>query len=187
MLELGDLGMLALLPLGMIAFLFVADTLIEHRPFAPRIFWALFDAPVHAILALLIVLPLFDTQAPTEKTVVLICAVLLTGTLLDVDHFVAARSLKINDVLVLPMRPTTHSLAFAGVVGILVVLVSRNPILGWIVFAVLVSHVLRDAGGGKTPILWPLPVTAIPQWTYYLGVILLLSFSFLLKEQGWTV
>ena len=187
MIELGDVGLLALVPLGMIVFLFVADTLIEHRPFAPRIFWALFDAPVHAILALLVVFPLFDTHAPTENTVVLICAVLLTGTLLDVDHFVAAKSLKMNDVLTLPMRPTIHSLAFACVVGILVVLVSRNPIVGWIVFAALVSHVLRDAGGGKTPILWPLPVTAIPQWTYYLGVILLLSFSFLLKGQGWTV
>ncbi|MHC5035038.1 MAG: metal-dependent hydrolase [Planctomycetota bacterium] len=169
----------------MIAFLFGADTLIERRPFAPRTFWALFDVPVHAILALLVVFPLVDTQAPTEKTAILIFAVLLIGTLLDVDHFVAAKSLKINDVLSLPIRPTTHSLAFSGAVGILVVLVSRNPILSWIVFAALVSHVLRDAGGGKTPILWPLPVTAIPLWTYYLGVILLLSISYLLSLPGW--
>lgn len=187
MLEPDNVWILAMVPLGMIVFLLVADTLIERRPFAPRTFWALFDAPVHAILALLVVFPLLDTRAPAENTVVLICAVLLTGTLLDIDHFVAARSLKINDVLILPMRPKTHSLVFAGAVGFLVVLVSRNPILGWIVFAALVSHVMRDAGGGKTPILWPLPVTAIPQWMYYLAVILLLSFSFMLKGQGWMV
>jgi membrane-bound metal-dependent hydrolase YbcI (DUF457 family) len=93
--------------------------------------------------------------------------------------------LELGDVLSLAIRPATHSLAFAGTVGILVLLVSRNPILGWIVFATLVSHVLRDAGGGETPILWPLSVTAIPRWTHYLGVILLLSISYLLSLPDW--
>jgi hypothetical protein len=177
--------MLALVSLGMIVFLFTADTLIERRPFAPRTFWALFDVPVHAILALLVVFPLIDTQAPSLKTGILVFIVLLSGTLLDVDHFAAARSLRMSDILSLPIRPATHSLAFAVTVGILVVSISRNPILGWIVFAALTSHVLRDAGGGKAPILWPSSVTAVPRWTYYLGVILLLFISFLLREQGW--
>ena len=182
--EFGDQGSLAFTSIGIVLFLLIADILIERRPFAPRIFWALFDVLVNGILALLVVFPLFDAQAQGRRTFSLFCFIFFTAMLLDLDHFIAARSLNLCDALTLKSRPPTHSLTFASVIGLATALISGNPAIGWGTFAALASHILRDASGGITPVFWPLPLDAIPWWAYYGSEVGLFLLSFLLMKRG---
>jgi hypothetical protein len=184
--KLNDRWTLLFISLAIVAFLLSADTLIEHRPFAPRTFWALFDVFVHGVVALIVVLPVLGVRLETPMSILPLLAALFAATWLDLDHFIAAGSLNIEDALSLATRPATHSLTFAGLVGIVSTLSSRKPVLGWVMFAALASHVLRDAAGGITLVLWPLPVTGIPWWSYYLAEITLFHISFLMRRRGWT-
>lgn len=188
--QLGDLGMLAFTPVGILVFVFLADflgdLLMEQRRFAVPAFRALFDIAVHGVLALLVTLPLIGTQGSLRRTVALFCLIFLTATLIDLDHFVAAGSLHLPPAMGLGMRPPTHSLTFAGVLGVVAFLVSRCPVVGWATFAALSSHVIRDASGSSTPILWPLSFVTIPRWAYYLGAVGLFLVSYLVAKTGWT-
>jgi membrane-bound metal-dependent hydrolase YbcI (DUF457 family) len=186
--ELGELEMLAFTSIGMLAFLLVADTLIQQGPFAAGIFGALFDSLAHGIVALVVTCPLFGMDENRRRATALFWVVLLSGTLLDLDHLpriVAAGSLDLPRVLGVSMRPPTHSLTFAGVAGAFAYLVSRSRLVGWGMFAALSSHVLRDASGGYTSILWPLSLQAIPQWIHYPSQVGLLVVSYLLMKKGW--
>jgi hypothetical protein len=184
--DLGDQGALAFASIGIILFLFIADVLIERRPFASQVFWALFDVLVNGVLALFLISPIFDIQAETRKTIALFCLFFFTAVLLDLDHFIAAWSFSISDALALKLRPPSHSLTFAAIVGLISALISKNLAISWGMFAALASHILRDASGGITPILWPLPLKAIPWWAYYGGEIGLFLISFLLMKKGFT-
>jgi membrane-bound metal-dependent hydrolase YbcI (DUF457 family) len=188
MTELGDIEMLAFTSIGMLAFLFVADTLLQQGPFTLGIFGALLDGLVHGVVALLVTYPLFVMHENRRRATALFWVVLLTGTLLDLDHLpriIAAGSLDLPRVLGVRMRQPTHSLTFAGVVGAFAYLVSRSRLVGWGMFAAISSHVLRDASGGYTSILWPLSLHAVPQWIYYSSEVGLLVISYLLMKKGW--
>jgi hypothetical protein len=170
---------------GMLAMLFTADILNEQRPFAPRVFWALFDSLVHGLVALLVTLPILRVSGNTKQTVALFCLVFLSATLIDLDHFVAARALDFGKALSLDVRPPTHSLTFAGLAGVIAFFVSRSSGVAWAIFAALSSHALRDASVGSTTILWPLPLLSIPRWTYYVGEVVLLLLTYILVSRSW--
>jgi membrane-bound metal-dependent hydrolase YbcI (DUF457 family) len=79
------------------------------------------------------------------------------GTLIDVDHLVAARSLRpITWITLGGGRPRAHTLLLAvGAGGVAGVLGGRAH--GWAAFGGLASHLLRDASDRSgAPILWPL-------------------------------
>ncbi len=188
--ELGDLGMLAFSSVGILVFVFLtdflADVLIEQRPFAVLTFRALFDGMVHGVLGLLVTSPLIGTGGDVRRTGVLFSLIILTATLIDLDHFVVAGSVDVPEAVSLGKRPPTHSLTFAGVLGVVAFLVSRSPIVGWGMFAALSSHVIRDASRGGTQILWPLSLEVIPRWVYYFGAVGLFLASYLLAKTEWT-
>jgi membrane-bound metal-dependent hydrolase YbcI (DUF457 family) len=75
---------------------------------------------------------------------------------IDIDHAVAARSVRINATTSLPTRPRTHSLVTAVGAGAAVG-AAAGPVHGWVAFGALVSHLLHDAGdrAAPTPMLWP--------------------------------
>jgi membrane-bound metal-dependent hydrolase YbcI (DUF457 family) len=75
---------------------------------------------------------------------------------IDIDHAVAARSVRINATTSLPTRPRTHSLVTAVGAGAAVA-AAAGPVHGWVAFGALVSHLLHDAGdrAAPTPMLWP--------------------------------
>ena len=75
---------------------------------------------------------------------------------IDIDHAVAARSLRVRDTTALATRPRTHSVVTALASGTLVAL-ARGPVHGWAAFGGLGSHLLHDAGdrAAPTPLLWP--------------------------------
>lgn len=186
--ELGDIQVLPFTSMGMLAFLFVADRLIQEGPFARGIFGALFDSLAHGVVALLVTCPLFGMNENRRRATALYWIVLLSGTLIDLDHLpriVATGSLDPPRVVGVRMRQPTHSLTFAGVAGALAYLISRSRLVGWGMFAALSSHVLRDASRGHTPILWPLSLQAIPQWIHYPSQVGLLVVSYLLMKKGW--
>ena len=106
------------------------------------------DPFAHALLAAAVAAPLGG--APVRTAVA-------AGTLIDVDHAVAARSLRIEPMLSLPARPRSHALGVAVVLGGIGVAIG-GPRHGWAAFAGLASHLLRDASDEQapTPLLWPL-------------------------------
>src|SRR4051794_19633477 len=109
------------------------------------------DPLQHVLIAAAVVAPL----APRSGRAVFGTAAAV-ALLIDVDHAVAARSLRVRDTTGLPMRPPTHSLLAAAATGALVA-AAAGPRHGWAAGAALVSHLLHDAGdrAAPTPLLWP--------------------------------
>jgi hypothetical protein len=109
------------------------------------------DPLQHALIAAVVVAPL----VPRAGRGVILTAV-AAATTIDVDHAVAARSLRIRATTSLATRPQTHSVFTALGAGA-VVAVAAGPVHGWAAFAGLASHLLHDAGdrAAPTPLLWP--------------------------------
>jgi hypothetical protein len=109
------------------------------------------DPLQHVLIAAAVVAPL----APRTGRAVFKTAAAV-ALLIDVDHAVAARSMRIRDTTGLPVRPPSHSLLVAVSTGA-VVAVRAGPLHGWAATAALVSHLLHDAGdhAAPTPLLWP--------------------------------
>jgi membrane-bound metal-dependent hydrolase YbcI (DUF457 family) len=106
------------------------------------------DPLQHALIAAIVAAPLGRSA---------VRAAVAAALVIDVDHAVAARSVRVRHTTGLDTRPRTHSLVTALVAG-LVVARARGPVEGWAVFGGLVSHFLHDAGddAAPTPMLWPL-------------------------------
>jgi membrane-bound metal-dependent hydrolase YbcI (DUF457 family) len=101
----------------------------------------------HALIAAAVVAPLGRRVVPTAVSVALA---------IDLDHAVAARSVRVRDTTALSARPRTHSLVTAAGAAALIG-ARRGPLHGWAAFAGLVSHFLHDAGdrAAPTPLFWP--------------------------------
>src|SRR3954463_7076921 len=105
------------------------------------------DPLQHALIAAAVAAPLGRPAVRSAVTAALV---------IDVDHAIAARSLRVRDTTALAMRPRTHSLVTAVATGALVT-AARDPVHGWAAFGALASHLLHDAGdrAAPTPVLWP--------------------------------
>ena len=109
------------------------------------------DPLQHALIASIVVAPLVRPAGPRVFVTAVAAALAI-----DIDHAVAARSVRVRDTTALATRPRTHSLLTAvGTGGI--VTAAAGPLHGWAAFAGLVSHLLHDAGdhAAPTPLLWP--------------------------------
>jgi membrane-bound metal-dependent hydrolase YbcI (DUF457 family) len=109
------------------------------------------DPLQHALIAAGVVAPLVPRGG--RRVVVTAVGVALA---IDVDHIVAARSVRVRDTTALPERPQTHSLVTAVTAGAIVSALA-GPVQGWAAFGGLASHLLHDAGdhAAPTPLLWP--------------------------------
>ena len=105
------------------------------------------DPLQHALIAAAVVAPLGRRVMPTAVSVALA---------IDIDHAVAARSVRVRHTTALSTRPRTHSLVTAAGAAALIG-AGRGPLHGWAAFAGLVSHFLHDAGdrAAPTPLFWP--------------------------------
>jgi hypothetical protein len=117
---------------------------------------------VHGLVALLV-------TAPNLRSPQLPVLAFVAGTLVDVDHFLAAGSRSFRAATHLEKRPPTHSVTFALLVSGGGYLLSGSVTTAWVVFAALNSRVLRDASVGTAPILWPLGDWRVARWAYYVG------------------
>ncbi len=109
------------------------------------------DPLQHALIATAVAAPL----VPRAGRRVVVTAV-AAAIVIDVDHAVAARSLRLRAITSLATRPRSHSLVTALGAGA-VVGVAAGPLHGWAAFGGLASHLLHDAGdrAAPTPVLWP--------------------------------
>jgi membrane-bound metal-dependent hydrolase YbcI (DUF457 family) len=105
------------------------------------------DPFAHALLAAGVVAPLGRGAMRTA---------VVAGTLIDVDHVIAARSPRPSAMLSLRHRPRSHAL-LATVAAAALGTAAGGPVHGWAAFAGLTSHLLRDAAddAAATPLLWP--------------------------------
>ena len=106
------------------------------------------DPFVHALLAAVVVAPLGRRAMLTAVA---------AGTLIDVDHAIAARSARPSAMLTLRTRPRSHAL-LVTVAAAALGTAAGGRVHGWAAFAGLTSHLLRDASddAAPTPLLWPL-------------------------------
>ena len=135
------------------------------------------DPLQHAAIAAAVVAPLGRNAVRTAVAAALI---------IDVDHAVAARSVRIRATTGLDTRPRTHSivtaLAASAAVGVL-----GGRVQGWAAFAGLVSHLLHDAGdqAAPTPMLWPLaPARQLGRKRQAAGTVLLALGSLALSRRA---
>ena len=105
------------------------------------------DPLQHAVIAATVAAPLGRAA---------VRAAVAAALVIDLDHAVAARSVRVRDTTGLDTRPRTHSLVTAVGAGATVA-AAAGPVHGWAAFGALVSHLLHDAGdrAAPTPMLWP--------------------------------
>lgn len=149
----------------------VADATGGLRSALPIWVWGPMDSLFHGIIAALIVWPMVRLSPRAGwRTLIVAGAV---GSLIDIDHFIAAGSFSFDEAIALGCRPWTHSLTFAALCGLITWIIGRERRAGLIVMVALASHVIRDAAGGCTPWLFPLPLRGIPRWTYVVATLVL--------------
>jgi hypothetical protein len=139
------------------------------------------DPLVHAALAAGVVAPLVGRSGRRP-----ILAAVAAATLIDVDHAIAARSLRTQALVSLPARPRTHSLITALVAGG-VAAAAAGPVYGWATAGALVSHLLHDAGddAAPTPLLWPwAPARQIGRRRQLAGTAMLIATSWAVSRAG---
>jgi hypothetical protein len=139
------------------------------------------DPLQHVLIAAAVVAPL----APRTGRAVFGTATAV-ALLIDIDHAVAARSVRVRDTTGLPVRPPSHSLLVAAAAGALVA-VRAGPLHGWAAGAARVSHLLHDAGdrAAPTPLLWPFaPARQIGRRRQLAGTVLLALGSVLVSRTG---
>ena len=109
------------------------------------------DPLQHALIAAGVAAPL----VPQAGRGVVATAV-VAATVIDVDHALAARSLRVRATTSLATRPRSHNQLTALGAGALVA-AAAGPAHGWAAFGGLASHLLHDAGDdcAPTPLLWP--------------------------------
>jgi membrane-bound metal-dependent hydrolase YbcI (DUF457 family) len=153
--------------------------LVQSRLPASTAF-ALVDEIAHASVALLCAIPL----VPRWGYRPLLVAV-LAGTLIDVDHAIAARSLDPMRMMQLGARPPTHSLAGAVLLATLVGAVLDGR-AAYAVFVGVVSHIVRDADGPPgVPLFAPFSTMAhviLPVWVLPLCMLVLAAVGVLLTR-----
>ena len=110
------------------------------------------DPLQHALIAAAVAAPLVPRAGRRAILTAVTAAIVI-----DVDHAVAARSLRVRDTTSLATRPRSHSLLTALGAGSLVA-AAAGPLHGWAAFGGLTSHLMHDAGdrAAPTPVLWPL-------------------------------
>ncbi|WP_084284325.1 metal-dependent hydrolase [Solirubrobacter soli] len=106
------------------------------------------DPLQHVLIAAAVVAPFRDASVVRTAAV--------ASIVIDADHIVAARSVRVRHTTGLDTRPRSHSLITALGAGAAVAAV-RGAEHGWATFAALTSHLLHDAGdrAAPTPLLWP--------------------------------
>ncbi len=101
---------------------------------------------------------------------------LLSAVAIDLDHVLAARSLRLTRCMTMEHRPASHSLLTPLIVAVLAERWKPEQHFGLAALVGVGSHLLRDLGTGGAPLLHPKRIITIP---YELVVVLLGVFAFI--------
>jgi hypothetical protein len=147
-----------------------------NHPFLSAV-WAVL---IHGVLGVLCVAPLIWRSDHRIRYGAL---AFIGGSVLDLDHFIAAGSLNLHTVETMSGRPATHSLGFVVLLAVLTLLITRRWIAAWAVFAVNLTHILFDAAGGGVRVLYPLAhPDGLPWLACPIGTLALLAISAILAR-----
>ncbi len=137
---------------------------------------------IHGFISLFVVLPI---ALRSSRRVLFATLAFIGGPALDLDHVVAAGSLRPQALETLPHRPDTHSLLLAVALALLAYVLTRSKPITWSVFAVIVSHLLFDAAGGSEYWLYPLThPDSIPWLACPVGLAVLFGISAVVARRG---
>ena len=139
---------LLLLTLGWALVLFGHYWLVPNAN--PRYWVAIFDPMVHGTIALLLILPFYLWKRIDLKYLLV---ALFLAIFIDIDHAIAARSIRVEDMLTLPTRPIGHSVLFCTIISVVAALILKHffkskksfRLLMYLFFIALFSHIARDA------------------------------------------
>lgn len=87
---------------------------------------------------------------------------LLSGLALDLDHVLAARSIRLERTMTMPQRPASHSLLAPILLAVLAEKLRPERHLGLAALLGISSHLLRDLGTGGAPLLHPRRIITMP-------------------------
>jgi len=90
---------------------------------------------------------------------------LLSSVVLDLDHILAARSLRLTDCMSMPHRPGSHSVLAPFVIAAVAERWKPQQHFGLAALVGLSSHLLRDLGTGGAPLLHPRHIITVPYKT----------------------
>lgn len=162
--------------------LWLGAIVLQHRS-PPATLWAALDAVAHGAAAGLCTVWLWPAFGARP-----VLSAMLAGTLIDLDHAVAAHSLDPHRMMSLDARPPTHSLAGAAVFGVLA-WAAFGVIDGYAVAIGVLAHLLGDAvEPAGVPFLAPFVAYAqmhVPTWALGLGIGLSACASAALARRGW--
>jgi membrane-bound metal-dependent hydrolase YbcI (DUF457 family) len=137
---------------------------------------------IHGSISLLVVMPIALRSSRRALFAVL---AFVGGAALDLDHVVAAGSVRPTALETLNHRPYTHSLLFAVALTLLALALTRSKPITWSVFAIIVPHLLFDAAGGDERWLYPLMhPNSIPWLGCPVGIVVLFGISALIARTG---
>jgi len=143
---------------------------------------ALIDNSTHAMVGLLSAVIVFIDQLDKIHFVV-VCAVV--SSLIDSDHFVMAKSLKLSDATNLLSRPFFHNSTIPLVLICILLychITSKSPIFVlWLIALIIafVTHHLRDANRRG---LWFAPFGNTPALSTAAYILLILTLPYLIKQ-----
>ncbi|XP_021937357.1 transmembrane protein 267 isoform X1 [Zootermopsis nevadensis] len=177
----------ATLCVGLVALL--GDHVVAQNSL-PRVVRAVADNFTHGAVGLLswhiVTVHLADLSVTARLWEVLLCGLLASA--IDLDHFAAARSLRIEDALRLSSRPFLHCTSVPLAVSGIMVMVAHIFCwpslhrLSWIFVVAILSHHLRDAARRG---LWLYPFGSIPPIPSAVYIVSCMLLPHLLPWLGW--
>jgi len=142
------------------------------HPFLSAV-WAVL---IHGVIGVVAVAPLLWRS---HHRVIYGLLAFVGGSILDIDHFIAAGSLNLHTIETLAGgRPDTHSIVFVLALSAVTLAATRHWLAAWSVFAVNLAHLLFDGAGGSEHLLYPFTsVDGLPWLLCPLGTLALLAVS----------
>lgn len=143
---------------------------------------AVWAVAIHGVVCLLVVAPIVWRS---QYRVIWGAVAAVGGSLIDLDHFVAAGSLSLHAIETLGDRPATHSILFVLLVAVATFALTRRALLAWSLFAVWTAHLLFDAAGGHERFFYPFgDSNGLPWLACPLGTLALLAASAVIARVG---
>jgi hypothetical protein len=120
-----------------------------------RMAWLVLDTSLQTLISAMVAAPLLNHPMFRRKIFLWLIAMLAVIMALDLDHFIAAGSLRLEDALSLAYRPASHSLGFALLIGLAAWAVTQRFIAGLLFAVALTAHVLHDVQNSGAQLFWP--------------------------------
>ncbi|MCC6934907.1 MAG: metal-dependent hydrolase [Thermomicrobiales bacterium] len=121
---------------------------------------ALSDGAAHIATALAVSIPAMPFVEHKARLAVLAT---LSAVAIDLDHLVAARSMKLIPSMTMPERPASHSLLTVGIVSYTAERLWPGTQSGLALALGLGSHLLRDLATGGAPLFLPRRIVEVPR------------------------